>query len=252
MDSNFREDGDHVTASLKSLPLERPLRDVAAAAAVDRNNTANDDSAAGDGLVPPPATLVVPELISLLVEGGHAAYENPRLSTEAKDRLRRIFDRFATTQPAATKMDGTQRVMNVDDAERWLVTINRALGRGSEFREAARKMGWKGGGKKSNDEDDRPTQLPRGGRLSLQDFVDIYESELRAGKFWGIAHDLAVLGEALPDAGIFESRYDRIYCSDAAQPVAVVDFVCHVPCPNRDEPSDHLPIAASFTIARTL
>jgi hypothetical protein len=187
---------------------------------------------------------VVPELISLLVEGGQAAYENPRLSLDARERLGRIFDRFAT-QPSGE--EGSRATMSAGDAERWLVAINRALGRGSEFREAARKMGWKGG----KGDDDRPTQLPPGGRLALKDFVDIYESELRAGKFWGIAHDLAALGEALPDAGAFESRYDRIYCSEAAQPVAVVDFVCRVPCPNRDEPSDHLPVAASFTIART-
>jgi hypothetical protein len=184
----------------------------------------------------PPATLVVNELISLLVHEGHEAYENPTLSNDMKERLERIYNRLATEQT-----DSGARVMNVQDVEQWLIAINGAVGRGSEFREAARKMGWKG-------HDDKPTKLPSGGLLSLKGFVGIYEAELKAGKFWGIAHDMAVLGEPLPDAGVFQSRYDRIYCSAAAKPTAIMDFPCNRPCPNNDEPSDHLPIAASFSI----
>jgi hypothetical protein len=234
VDETFREDGDPVASSRKTLPLERPLRDVALMAA--RASNGDDDDG---GAQPPSATLVVPELISLLVEDGHAAYENPTLSSDMKERLERIYRRFAT-EPTPSG----SRVMNVEDVERWLVAINRALGRGSEYREAARKMGWKGG----KTAEDRPTSLPSGGRLTLRDFVDVYEAELRAGKFWGIAHDAAVLGEPLPVSGVFESRYDRIYCSAAAEPVAAVEFPCLDPCPNRYEPSDHLPVAAKFII----
>jgi hypothetical protein len=255
VDETFREDGDVVTSSRKALPLDRPLRDVAAM--VERTDAVADNGER----VPPPATLVVPELISLLVQDdgkGGTAYENPKLSKDVKERLGRIFRRFATEE-ASGRSGLTRNVMCAADVEKWLLTINRALGRGSEFRAAARRMGQKegktkierkssGGSDSDNDRDDKPPQLPAGGVLSLQDFVDIYEEELRAGKFWGIAHDLAVLDEALPNAGVFESRYDRIYCSSAIRPVAVMDFVCKETCPNQYEPSDHLPVAASFTL----
>lgn len=230
VDDSFREDGESITSSRKNLPLETPLRD-----AMDMVPSTPERAA-------PPPTLVVNELISILVQDGYAAYENPCLSSDVKNRFERIYLRLAT---GATNSGG--KVMTVKDVEQWLVMINGALSRGSEFREAARKMGWNGG----KGDDDKPTELPRGGMLSLTNFIDVYEAELKAGKFWGIAHDLAVLGEPLVDAGVFESRYDRIYCSAAAQPTAIMDFPCKIPCPNRDEPSDHLPIAASFSLVQT-
>lgn len=216
VDENFREDGEPVTSGRKDLPLESPMMDVASC--LER---------------PAPPTLVVKELISTLVHG--EAYENPRLSEAMLDRLGRIYSRLATQQTES----GTC-VMGVQDVESWLTTINKQLGRGSEFREAAKLMGWK-----ENDKDDR-IQIPPGSALSLDGFIKVYESELQAGKFWGIAYDMAVLGEPLPDAGVFESRYDRIYCSDAVQPTVVMDFSCTTPCPNEKEPSDHLPVAAQF------
>jgi hypothetical protein len=255
VDETFREDGDVVSSSRKALPLDCPLRDVAAL--VERTDADNGERA------PPPATLVVPELISLLVQddgNGGTAYENPRLSKDVRERLERIFRRYATEEASARSSSGSSGLaMRAADVEKWLLAINRALGRGSEFRAAARRMGQKegkskverkssGGSDSDNERDEKPPQLPADGRLLLEDFVDIYEEELRAGKFWGIAHDLAVLGEALPGAGVFKSRYDRIYCSSAIRPVAVMDFVCKDPCPNEYEPSDHLPVAASFTL----
>jgi hypothetical protein len=59
---------------------------------------------------------------------------------------------------------------------------------------------------------------------------------------------MAVLGDPLPDDGVFEARYDRMYCSAALEPVAVLDTVSKVSCPNSNEPSDHLPVAATFKI----
>jgi len=110
-------------------------------------------------------------------------------------------------------------------------------------------MGWKEEDADPPAEGEKPrVTLPESGRLSLDGFVKIYEAELKQGKFWGIAHDLAVLGEPLPDAGVFESRYDRMYCSSAVQTNAVMDFLCSTPCPNEKEPSDHLPVAGSFSI----
>jgi hypothetical protein len=232
MDENFREDGEPVTSSRKNIPLTTsPMSDVATS--IDR---------------PPPPTLVVPELISLMVEG-EQAYENPQLSNDMIVRLQRIYERLATTQ--VKNNNGDEYVMNIDDVEKYLVAINNKLGRGSEFREAARQMGWRADNNAEAESDKPPTiTLPRDGILTLDGFLNIYQAELRQGKFWGIAHDVAVLGEPLPQLGVHQSRYDRIYYSSSTcQPVAVMDFLCDEPCPNQEEPSDHLPVAASFQIA---
>ena len=113
---------------------------------------------------------------------------------------------------------------------------------------------WKeeNGSESSESSKDKPKiELPKDGVLSLDGFIHVYEKELKQGKFWGIAYDLGALGEPLPDAGVFQARYDRMYCSAAIKPIAVRDFVCCDPCPNECEPSDHLPLAACFTIAET-
>jgi hypothetical protein len=63
----------------------------------------------------------------------------------------------------------------------------------------------------------------------------------------GVNHDMHVLGDPLPDKGLFCSRYDRIYFNaQSIAPVAVVDTLSSKPCPNDEEPSDHLPVAAAF------
>lgn len=226
IDENHIEDGEPVTSGRKDLPLAKPLKDVMAL--IDTR--------------PPPSTLVVSEIISTVTEG--EAYENPKLSQAMLERLKRIYDRFATH---STEHGG--RVMNVEDVERWLVVINGEVGRGSEFREAAHQMGWKDDSASETSDEKSRIKLPMGNLLSLEGFIKVYEEELRAGKFWGIAHDMAVLNEPLPDAGVFQSRFDRIYCSTAVQPTAVMDFLCSTPCPNGQEPSDHLPVAASFVIS---
>lgn len=217
VDETFVEDGEAVTSSEKVLPLENPLSD--AARCVDRE---------------PPSTLIVPELISLLVEGD--PYENPRLSSDVVERLSRIYEKRS--------ING---VWFLEQVQQWLLDVNQALGRGSEFREASRQMGW-------TEEDaqvveDKPHyELPTDGSLTLQGFLNVYEKELQQGKFWGIAYDLSVLGEPLPMTGVFQARFDRIYYSSAVEPVAVMDFLQKDPCPNAREPSDHLPIAASFRL----
>jgi hypothetical protein len=235
LDADFSEDGEPVVSSRKELRLEKPLVDVMAT--VDRL---------------PPATLVVSELISTMVEPtseGATAYENPKLSQGMLERLQRIYERLATDDASSGG-----KVMGLSDVERWLETINGQVGRGSEFREAAKQMGWKDTAKGDASDNfeaiKQRIKLPPDGTLSLEGFVNVYEAELRQGKFWGIAYDMAVLGEALPDVGLFQSRYDRMYCSQVAQVDAVMDFSCSIPCPNAKEPSDHLPIAASFSISR--
>ena len=231
VDETFLEDGEPVSSGPKVLPLEKPMQDVVAM--VDRT---------------PPATLVVSELISTMVRPGDEPFENPSLSDAVVERLTRIYQRFATHSSG----DVGEKCMNVPDVEKWLTAINLQVGRGSEFREAARQMGWKEEEKEDDDsavEQEKPKiELPADGILSLQGFINVYQAELRQGKFWGIAYDLAALGEALPDAGVFQSRYDRMYCSSALKVTAVMDFTCSKPCPNEVEPSDHLPVAASFAI----
>ena len=238
IDASFCEDGEPVTSSRKDLPLTAGLADAM--------------KAVGDRM--PSPTLVVPELIPYMIDG--TAYENPKLSRAIVERLTAIYNRRATWKGSPTSTNSP--VMNVADVEQYLIDINKELGRGSEFREAARQMGWKA------DTDDQATtipddeenatekvriSLPHDGVLTLDGFIKIYECELQQGKFWGIAHDLAVLGEPIPVTGTFHARFDRIYHSAALQPNAVIDFTSGEPCPNAKEPSDHLPVAASFVQA---
>jgi hypothetical protein len=138
--------------------------------------------------------------------------------------------------------------MSLQDVQKWLVTINRELGRGDEYRQAAIQMGYVDPNPEERERNQR-AQLPEEGVLSLEGFIEVYRKELVAGKFWGIGHDMAVLGDPLPDAGVYTARFDRMYYSAALQPTAILDTVSDKPCPNGQEPSDHLPVAASFQVA---
>jgi len=217
IDPSFEEGGESVTSKPKQIPLSSPLLDVSAT--LDRQ---------------PPPTLVVSEQISLLV-GPTSSCALP-LSQLATDALRRIYANLATHQYQ------NQPCMNLSDVERWLVAINGKVGRGTEFRNAAREMGW------TSPDPEARIHLPAHGRLSEESFLKVYQAELSAGKFWGIAHDIAVLKELLPDKGVFSARFDRIYCSKALRPVAVLDVTSAVACPNEVEPSDHLPVAATLCL----
>ena len=199
----------------------------------------------------PPATLVVPELISIMVEQGNAAtcYINPQFSKDVLDRLHRIYCRFATV-PGPD--EDAQMQMGKSDVERWLTTINIRVGRGTEFRNAARHMGWtepdSGGESKPITKGERPPiYIPDNSILTFYDFKEVYLDELKQGKFWGIAWDLAALGEPLPVDDVFRARYDRMYCSSASlAPAVVLDTTSDGACPNKSEPSDHLPVCAAF------
>jgi len=240
----FIEDGEPVSSKEKKLCLEHPLKDSMI------NNLTRD----------PPPTLVVSELISLMVQEGSEAYENPKLSQDVLERLERIYYGYAShilsshDEIQDKESTADKLVMNCTDVERWLTTINRQVGRGDEFRNAAKEMGWVEPSMDSGDNDvqDKSTksriELPRNGVLTLQGFQNVYQSELQRGKFWGIAHDLSVLGEELPNAGLFEARFDRMFHSAPLYPASVLDTIATTPCPSESEPSDHLPIAASFGI----
>lgn len=236
---DFIEDGEPVAGKVKINPLCKPLND-AATSITSRQ---------------PPSTLVVPELISQMVKKGTEAYGNPELTQDVLDRLKRIYIKLATYSRKESSGD-KDKVMSCADVEKWLIDINRQVGRGTEFRNAAKEMGWiqpPTTTTKSNDESAKQSkkvriELPKNGILTVQGFINVYNAELNGGKFWGIAHDLAVLGEALPNVGTFEARFDRIYHTDSLYPTTLLDTVSTMPCPSETEPSDHLPVAASFSL----
>mmetsp|Transcript_23895 Transcript_23895/g.50667 ORF Transcript_23895/g.50667 Transcript_23895/m.50667 type:complete len:213 (+) Transcript_23895:621-1259(+) len=200
---------------------------------------------------------ILPELISIMTDmKEETAYINPQFSQDVLHRLERIYDNFATTsveKDDANDYNNTKKVMGKSDVEQWLTIINQRVGRGSEFRTAAKFMGWVDPAA-SSDDDSKPVDkserppitIPDEGVLSLESFIGVYLDELRQGKFWGIAWDLATLGEPLPVKDVFGARYDRMYCSSSLRPVAVLDTVSDAACPNGMEPSDHLPVCASF------
>ena len=222
IDENFIEDGAPVTSKRKDLPFSKPLQDVSL------------DVKSRD----PPPTLVVAELMSNLMET--ASYENPILSDDMRKRLERIYKNLSNPESG---------VMDKASVESWLIRINKRLQRGDEYRNAAIEMGWVD----PNPDDawevrKKRVQIPEAGILTLPGFIKVYQKELSVGKFWGIAHDMQVLGEPLPDAGLFTSRFDRIYYNARSmEPVCVTDTTSNMPCPNEQEPSDHLPVAASFS-----
>lgn len=222
IDETHREEGAPVSSGRKDLPLDNPLSDVSA---LDRSSS-------------PPPTMVVAELISRLVQGGQGPYEDPSLSSEVLAKLERIYQRLASTT-----RDGNL-IMSRGDVERYLIAINGIVGRGSEFREAARQMGRV----EDDDSEKSHAKLPEDGILTLEGLKTIYDKELKQGKFWGIAHDLAVLGEGIDCQELFVSRFDRIYTSDSISTIAVMDFSSESSCPNAFNPSDHLPIAALFRL----
>lgn len=221
IDETFIEDGASVSSKRKDLPFTKPLQDVAVAVKNRR----------------PPPTLVVAELMSNLMET--ASYENPVLSEDMKKRLERIYKKLANTNGGE---------MDKSSVEGWLVCINKRLQRGDEYRNAGIQMGYID----PNPDDPwevrkKRVQIPEDGILTLSGFIEVYQKELSGGKFWGIAHDMQVLGDPLPDAGLFTSRYDRIYYNaQSMKPISVTDITSNEPCPNEKEPSDHLPVAASF------
>jgi hypothetical protein len=226
----FLEDGESITSKEKNCPTSYPLKDVISSVSTR----------------PEPPTLVVAELISQMAKDQSSAYKS--LSDDVIDRLKRCFTKYAT-EDDEEDLGINGKVMSTQDVEKWLVDINKQVGRGSEFRTAAKEMGWTE--PKVEESEDGPIEkpritLPQESFLSLNGFINVYEQELHDGKFWGIAYDLGIMGEPLPMIGRFEGRYDRMYCTGKLEPTAVIDFLSTVPCPNDNEPSDHLPVAASF------
>lgn len=239
VDASAREDGEPVTSKLKKLPLA-PLTDCAATVASR----------------PPPPTLVVAELISALVEGGHDA-DTGRAATLSAGAEAALAETFA-------ELSGRKGHMDAADVARWLVRVNLKLGRGSEFRAACREMDGPAGGGRAGApaaEDGgagaeaaataaEAPALPADGVLTFGGFRRVYEAELRAGKYWGVSYDMHALGHPppAPAASLFCARYDRVYASEALELLAVRDSTSDAPCPNRAQPSDHLPVGVTVRL----
>ena len=200
-----------------------------------------DASLEGKGVREPPNTLVVRELVSLL-EGGVGGEEGKGgLSEGVAEMLGRVFGRFATGEK------GGEKVMVKGDVERWLKVVNMVVGRGSEFRWAVKKMResleYNSSSFSPTEEDDPPADsLPDNGFLTLSSFLAIHLEELNDGGCWGVAHNLYLLGELLPNKGLYKVRFDRVYVSEGLELCCVRDVVCEEACPNEREPSDHLPV----------
>jgi hypothetical protein len=101
-------------------------------------------------------------------------------------------------------------------------------------------MGWKDSDANDKEEKPRISFLEKG-MLSLNGFLIVYKKELWGGEFWGIAHDLDVLGEPLLHISIFVAQYNCKYCSAALRLTDVLNTLCNRPCPNDVEPPNHLP-----------
>lgn len=232
---SFMEDGEPITSRDKKCPLQSRLIDMATY--IPR---------------PAPPTLVVAELISQMVDESSSPYEMPELCHDMVSRLTKCYKKYATYRDENNEgVDG--KVMGINDVEKWLEDINKQVGRGSEFRAAAKEMGWNDTTSEGNEsEDDAAVKsviiLPRDKTLSLSGFLNVYTGELRGGKFWGIAYDLSIMGQPLPSLGQFQARFDRMYFTEQLIPTAIVDTLATNSCPNDIEPSDHLPVAANFAI----
>merc|ERR1719498_12275 len=173
----FRESGD---------PTERGQEGVQITTKVKRHNCAPlldaSEVAFGDGAVP--ASLLVSNIDSKYL------HEDGSLPSTATKIINEAFD--ACCLPGNTEM-------SEDDTNRFLLQINKKLGRGSEFRfvEAA----YEKSGKRV---------------FTREDFHALYAAELHEGKFWGVEHDLNVIlgrGLAVPSEGPCQLRFDYIYYS---------------------------------------
>jgi len=195
----------------------------------------------------PPATLLAPMFEDRFFDGVSRSELTPELLVS----LEHMFLRYARSSDSdidAAK-EKSEPLLDEVGVERWLLDINRELGRGSEYRAAQAAL---------NSSGER--------RLTMQDFVKIYVSELDAGKLWGVAHDLwatscaeGCLPNNAAELGTYHARFDRIYLTPAILSVQAVRHPSQsstgqsverssVPLPNEWSGIDHLPIGATISL----
>uniref|UniRef100_A0A7S1EDE4 Endonuclease/exonuclease/phosphatase domain-containing protein n=1 Tax=Hemiselmis andersenii TaxID=464988 RepID=A0A7S1EDE4_HEMAN len=193
--------------------------------------TFEDSIAVGYAPNPPPSTFIAPLLDTLFVkEGGEEG--KVEMTDAVKEAVGKAFQ----------KVSGGKGYMDREDIDAWLVSINKQLGRGSESRSAARLMEERGEGK-----------------LLLQDFEEVYLSELKEGKFWGVDYDLdQALSCGVDKSGEapFQTRFDYVWhTSETLSVEAVRDPLTQEqralaaatdPLPNSWHPSDHLIQSCAF------
>jgi len=203
-------------------------------------------------------------------------------------RLRQCFDKIKETPSGLP-----DRVTFADDeisgrqVNWWLRSVNRELGRGTEFRHAReiqfRKkavltsgQGDTGVATRASEEED--DGLPP---LTFQEFATVWRLECEEGKYWGLEHDLQKLcGCGMRKHGdvSYQGRFDYIYVSSASPGglrLAGAEVVALFPetvggqddklqsltqlelasggidsfvLPNAWHPSDHLPVVVDLAI----
>uniref|UniRef100_A0A7S1HVZ7 Endonuclease/exonuclease/phosphatase domain-containing protein n=1 Tax=Eutreptiella gymnastica TaxID=73025 RepID=A0A7S1HVZ7_9EUGL len=179
---------------------------------------------------PSPATLVVPLLDDKMVHQDTGA-----ITADVTEQVRKMFGKFSSDR----------QVMTRPEVEQWLLTINKVLGRGSEYRSAMKRM------------EERGAE-----HMTFDDFLSVYESELKEGKFWGVEYDLGVVngqGMAEPGSPPFEATFDYVYYTTQTLKVHSVQEVLTQAetaavksgsrLPNEWHPSDHLPVTVTLQFA---
>ena len=142
----------------------------------------------------------------------------------------------------ALSTDG--ETLSDEEEAAWLLKVNKAVGRGSEYRAAVAAKEGHGGT-----------------RLTRADFHAVYASEVAQGKFWGVEHDLREMrpsgaGLRADGAPPFTADFDYVWYGAGglrlagAQPpleeARMADLLSgrEHGLPDESEPSDHLPVAA--------
>jgi endonuclease/exonuclease/phosphatase family metal-dependent hydrolase len=182
------------------------------------------------------------------------------------------------------------RVMSDQDTKRWLTEINKVWSRGSEYRAAIIRMKSlllqprpsssvseteipppvtpppppMGCDQPPDEGEPSKPKMPPNSYLGWPEFRSIYEQMIAEGKVWAVSSDLATSGFPLPmSSRVFTARYDRVYLSGALK--EHLSLIRDLPCgsieegclgvggclPNEFHPSDHLPVAVSFTLPQT-
>lgn len=187
------------------------------------------EAACADALAGPTPTLIAPALQDKMQDDAGAP------TSALLDALGESFGNLSK--------DG--KLLTAEETERWLILINKQLGRGSEFRAAAAARQARGGAEE----------------LLRDEFIALYVEELRQRKFWGVEHDLRVMrgaGLGQPGSAPFTARFDYVYACTSGTlrlhgwrpPLGgeLMDALLggRAQLPNEWYPSDHLPVAVAF------
>lgn len=229
VEPDFRESGDPTERDQATTPLTSKTKGTTVGLFSDCYS-----DAAAEG-VPPPPTLVCKMLDCHMIN-----LETGEPTEHFKAQIGRMFAKFS----------GDGAVMSRADVERWLVCVNKTLGRGAEYRAAEAVL-------------QAQEQAGAAAGLTAAQLLAIYMEEVTAGKFWGVEHDLGACNGAgvhVPRSVPFKARFDYIYhtfgtlrCLAVRSPLTAVQRQLlfeerSTSIPNSWHPSDHLPVAAVFAL----